>query len=65
LQAGIGGLQLAVFQDQGAVYMQEIPQSVVEALEGRTQAILGIKAVKKNTTAPNGSKSISEGTVSA
>jgi hypothetical protein len=47
LQAGIGGLQLAVFQDQWAVYMQEIPQSVVEALEGRTQAILGIKAVKK------------------
>ncbi len=51
-------LRHADIQTTGNVYMQEIPQSVVEALESRTQAILCTDFKPQNTTVPNGSKCI-------
>jgi hypothetical protein len=51
-------LRHADIQTTGNVYMQEIPQSVVEALESRTQAILCTDFKAQNTTVPNGSKCI-------
>ena len=51
-------LRHADIQTTGNVYMQEIPQSVVEALESRTQAVLRTDFKPQNTTVPNGSKSI-------
>ena len=51
-------LRHADIQTTGNVYMQEIPQSVVEALESRTQAVLRTDFKPQNTTVPNGSKCI-------